>query len=342
MTASNVELLFRWPEVSLPRCRRCRLVRGGVDVDFEPGACGVAMTGSGERYAGRSVALRVVALLGAFDAEHRRLNLSQMSRRSGLPLATVHRFAADLVAGRLLVRREDGRYEVGARTWRLGLLAPANDLRELALPYLQDLVTATGHTIHLAVLDGARALVIERLVGTRTLPTRHSPGGHLPLHCTAVGKALLAYAPESLVDEVMEDLRQHTPYTVTDPRVLRRQLDGIRRAGLARSAQEHRLGVSSVAVPVTGHEGVVAAVGLLAPLATPRLPGALPHVRAAAASVSADFLRSGLDASNADVQVRTVVSTEPAANSRPATREPDPLPEPRRVVGSGRRKSSGY
>jgi DNA-binding IclR family transcriptional regulator len=155
-------------------------------------------------------------------------------------------------------------------------------------------VAATGHTVHLAVLDGPSALVIERLTGTRTIPTRHSPGARVPLHCTAVGKALLAYAPASLVDEVMTDLRRHTVYTLTDPRVLHRQLDDIRRTGLARSAQEHRLGVSSAAVPVTGPEGVVAAIALLAPLTSPRLPGAVPHLRAAAASVSADFLRSGL------------------------------------------------
>ena len=97
----------------------------------------------------------------------------------------------------------------------------------------------------------------------------------------------------------MSDLRRYTAYTVTDPRALHRQLDEIRRTGLARSAQEHRVGVSSVALPVSGHDGVVAALGLLAPLSSPRLPGALPHLRAAAASVSADFLRSGLDSPTA-------------------------------------------
>src|SRR3954464_2278868 len=183
--------------------------------------------------ASRSVTLRATAVLGAFDREHRCLTLSQLSRRSGLPLATVHRLPADLVEGRLLVRRGDGRYEIGARMWKLGLLAPATDLRELALPHLQDLVAGTGHTVHPAVPDGAGALVIERLAGTKTIPTRHSPGGRLPLHCTAVGKALLAYAPTLLLDEVMVDLRRNTAYTVTDPRVLHRQLDEIRRSGLA-------------------------------------------------------------------------------------------------------------
>jgi DNA-binding IclR family transcriptional regulator len=248
----------------------------------------------------RSVTLRATAVLGAFDTEHRCLNLSQLSRRSGLPLATVHRLAADLVQGRLLVRRGDGRYEIGARLWQLGLLAPPTDLRELAQPHLHDLVAATGHTAHLAVLDGPTALVIERLAGTKSLPTRHSPGAQVPLHCTAVGKVLLAFAPPLLVEEVLRDLRPYTAYTATDPRALQRQLEDIRRTGLSRSAQEHRVGVSSVAVAVSGHDGVVAALGLLAPLSAPRLPGALPHLRAAAASVSADFLRSGLDSRTSD------------------------------------------
>jgi DNA-binding IclR family transcriptional regulator len=260
------------------------------------------MSGASEISARRSVAGRAVAVLGAFDTDHRCLSLSDLSRRSGLPLATVHRLAADLVAGRLLVRRGDGRYEIGARMWRLGLLAPANDLRELALPHLQDLATATGHTVHMAVLDGARSLVIERLAGTKTIVTRHSAGGYLPLHCTPVGKVLLAYAPPTVVDEVMGDLRRHTPYTVTDPVALRRQLYAIRRTGLARGAQERRLGVSGVAVPVTGHEGVVAAIGLLAPLASPRLASALPHLRAAAASVSVDFVRSGLAPARGEIR----------------------------------------
>jgi DNA-binding IclR family transcriptional regulator len=240
------------------------------------------------------VTVRATSLLSAFDADHRVLNLSQLSRRSGLPLATVHRLAADLVESRLLVRRVDGRYEIGALLWRLGLLAPPTELRELALPHLQDLVAATGHTVHLAVLDGASALVIDRLSGTRTVPTRHSPGAHVPLHCSAVGKALLAYADPDVVDRVCADLRRRTAYTVTDPAVLRRQLEDIRRSGVACSTQEHRLGITSLAVPVTGRDGVVAAIGLLAPLRSPRLSGALPHLRAAAASVGADLVRSGL------------------------------------------------
>jgi DNA-binding IclR family transcriptional regulator len=237
----------------------------------------------------RSGTARALAVLGAFDHAHRALTLSDIARRADLPLATAYRIVAELDTGRLLVRRPDGAYEIGARGWHLGLLAPQTALREAALPHLQDLVTGTGHTVHMAVLDGPGALVLERLAGSRTLPTRHTPGTRLPLHCTAVGKALLAHAPAAVREAVLTGLSRHTAYTVTDRRSLERQLDQIRRTGVARSAQEHRLGVSSVAMPILDHTGLVAALGLLAPLTSARLGNSLAPMRAAAAAITQSF-----------------------------------------------------
>jgi DNA-binding IclR family transcriptional regulator len=145
------------------------------------------------------------------------------------------------------------------------------------------------------VLDGTSALVVERLAGSRTQPTRHSPGGRLPLHCTAVGKVLLAHAPAELLTRVEADLRRFTPWTTTDPDRLRRQLQLIRGSGLGRSAQEHRPGVSSLAMPVTGATGVVASLGILAPLTTPRLGGAVGPLSAAAAAVGAAVTAAALE-----------------------------------------------
>ena len=239
----------------------------------------------------RSGTARALAVLGAFDHAHRALTLSEIARRADLPPATAHRIIAELDAGRLLVRRADGAYEIGARGWHLGLLAPQTALREAALPHLQDLVTSTGHTVHMAVLDGPAALVLERLAGSRTLPTRHTPGTRLPLHCTAVGKALLAHAPPGVRAATLAGLSRHTAYTVTDRRAVERQLDQIRRTGIARSAQEHRLGVSSIAMPIIDHTGLVAALGLLAPLTSPRLGNTLAPMRAAAAAITQSLPR---------------------------------------------------
>lgn len=233
-----------------------------------------------------------MSVLDAFDGGLRALTLSEISRRTGLPVATAHRLVAELCAAGLLGRCADGTYEIGARMWRLGLLSPPTMLREVALPSLQDLVMSTGHTVHLAVREGTRALVIDRLAGSRTLPTRHRPGGRLPLHCTAVGKVLLAHAPEDVVGTVMGGLTRHTRYTVTDPAALRRQLQDVRRDDLARSAQEHRLGVSSLAMPVRTSAGVVAALALLAPMTAPRLSDALGPMAAAAAAIAAGATRA--------------------------------------------------
>jgi DNA-binding IclR family transcriptional regulator len=90
--------------------------------------------------------------------------------------------------------------------------------------------------VHLAVLEASRAMVVERLSGTRRVSTRHRPGALLPLHCTAIGKALLGYASEDVVRDVMAALTQHTPFTITDPRVLSRQLAEVRRTGVLAAA----------------------------------------------------------------------------------------------------------
>lgn len=238
----------------------------------------------------RSGTARALALLGAFDERHRVLTLTALARRAGLPLATASRMLIDLAAERLLVRRGDGAYEIGARIWHLSLLSPQTALREAALPHLQDLVATTGHTAHLAVLDGTGALVLERLAGTRSLPTRHTPGLRLPLHCTAVGKALLAHAPAEVYAAVAAELTRHTAHTITDATVLGRQLDQVRRTGVARSAQEHRIGVFSLAMPILAGSGPLTAVGLIAPLSSPRLSETLPPLRNATAAIAATVL----------------------------------------------------
>ena len=123
------------------------------------------MAGRG-RDPGRSVTARVLAVLAAFDDSHPRLRLSEVARRSGLPVSTVSRLLAELVAGEALARRPDGRYEVGRRLWQLGLLAPLNqELREVALPFIHDIQTATGDVAHIAVREGIAALYVERVVG---------------------------------------------------------------------------------------------------------------------------------------------------------------------------------
>jgi DNA-binding IclR family transcriptional regulator len=216
------------------------------------------------RNPGASVTSRALALLGAFDPEHRSLTLTELAGRAGLPAPTAHRLVGELVAWGALTRTANGSYVVGRRMWDLGLLAPLTaGLRTVAAPFLQDLFGATFATVHLAVRDGEQALYVDRLSGHASVPVVSDIGSRLPLHATGVGKVLLAYAPEQVQARVLGDLVRVTPYTITQPGRLSAQLRRVRRDGYAQTSEEMSLGACSVAVPVRDARGVTAALGIV-------------------------------------------------------------------------------
>jgi DNA-binding IclR family transcriptional regulator len=236
-----------------------------------------------------SVTSRALALLGAFDTQHPRLTLTEMAARARLPLATAHRLVAELQDWQALARRDDGRYEIGQRLWRLGLLAPVHlELGDVASPFLHDLHAATGDTVHIAVRDGLEALYVERVAGRTSVPVVSRAGDRLPLHATGVGKVLLAHAPPDVVEAALTRLTRVTRATVAVPGPLRRDLEEVRRRGYARTAEEMSLGTSSVAVPVHGADGTVAAaLGIVVPTSSRRdLTRLVPPLQVAAAGCS--------------------------------------------------------
>ena len=215
---------------------------------------------------GATVTSRALALLGAFDEHHRRLTLTELAARAELPLPTAHRLVGELVAWGALTRTPTGEYAVGRRLWDLGLLAPVQTgLRELASPYLHDLYGATLATVHLAVRDGTEVLYVDRLAGHASVPVVSSVGSRLPLHCTGVGKVLLAHAPAEVQRSVLADPIRITPYTITQPGLLRRQLSRVQRDGYATTTEEMSLGACSIAVPIRRGFDVVAALGIVVP-----------------------------------------------------------------------------
>ena len=215
---------------------------------------------------GATVTSRALALLGAFDEHHRRLTLTELADRAELPMPTAHRLVGELVAWGALARSSTGEYAVGRRLWDIGLLAPVQTgLREIASPYLHDLYGATLATVHLAVRDGTSALYVDRLAGHASVPVVSSIGSRLPLHATGVGKVLLAHAPVEVQHAVLADLPRITPYTITQPGLLRRQLARVLRDDYATTVEEMSLGACSVAVPIRSRATVVASLGIVVP-----------------------------------------------------------------------------
>ncbi|WP_432487130.1 IclR family transcriptional regulator [Kineococcus sp. SYSU DK018] len=233
---------------------------------------------------------KLLAVLGAFDGAHRRLNLTRLAERAGLALTTTHRIAAELTAWGALERRPDDTYVVGRRLWNLGLLAPVqSELGVVAAPFLHDLHAATKATVHLAVLDGARALYVDRVSGRWSVPIVSDVGSRLPLHTTGVGKVLLAHAPAEVVERCCADLVAPTRWAVTDADVLAGQLARVREQGWALTDQEMTPGAASLAVPVREAAGrVVAALGVvLAPfeVGSPVQQSLLAALRVTAAGI---------------------------------------------------------
>jgi len=236
-----------------------------------------------------TVASRVLSMLGAFCAEHPHLSLTQLSRRSGLPMATTHRLAAELTAWGALERDARGRYRIGLRLWEVGSLAPRGlGLREIAMPYLEDLYEATHENIQLAVLDGTEVVYLERIAGRASVNVFTRVAGRWPAHATGVGLVLLAYSPAEAQEEYLAGpLARFTEKTITDPARLRRHLADVRRAGYAISDRQVTLDALSVAAPVHGSgDEVVAALSIVVRAGTIAPTALAPAVRTAARGIS--------------------------------------------------------
>jgi DNA-binding IclR family transcriptional regulator len=208
---------------------------------------------------------RISLVLDAFDGPGR-LTLAQIVRRTGLPRSSAHRMLERLVKLRWL-RRSGRDYELGMRLVELGSLAVYQDrLVRAATPLLGELHRATGLVVHLAVLDGSDVVYLEK-IGDRVsgaIPTR--VGGRQPAHCTAVGKAILAYRNE----DAELDLRVRlTKYSIAGSSQLAAELAKVRAHGVAFEREESLLGFGCVAAPIGGSgdaREVVAAVSVCGPM----------------------------------------------------------------------------
>ncbi|MFF4833587.1 IclR family transcriptional regulator [Streptomyces sp. NPDC001315] len=237
----------------------------------------------------RSAPDRLLSVLAAFDHEHPALSLTDISRRAGLTLTTAHRLVGALTEWGALERDATGVYTVGLRLWEIAALAPRGlALRQVALPYLEDLYEATHENVQLAVRDGSDVVYIEWLSGRSAVGVHIRVGARWPLHATGVGLALLAHGePEFQERYCAGPLASFTPYTLTDPARLRRELAEVRHAGVAVSNRQITDDALSVAAAVRGPAGAVAAaVSVVVPHAHAQVAVLIPAVRLAARGIS--------------------------------------------------------
>jgi IclR family pca regulon transcriptional regulator len=216
---------------------------------------------------------RGLAILGCFSSTRPVLGIADIADDLGMSRSTTHRYVITLVALGYLEQGASRKYRLGLRVTDLGMSAlDSAGLREHSHPELEELRQRTSYTAGLGVLDGEEILYVDRARGFRREQTEAAldpqPGSRLPVHCTAIGKLLLAYLPEHEQRELIAKLTltKHGPNTITTKQALRDELEQIRRDGLAVNDQELAPDLRTLAAPVRDQTGaVLAAVNLSIP-----------------------------------------------------------------------------
>ncbi len=213
---------------------------------------------------------RMMTLLDALAASPEPASLKQLASATKLHPSTAHRILAAMTAARFVERQESGTYGLGIRLLELGNLVKSRiNLRQVALPFMQELHESIGEAINLGARHDDDIVYIERTSSGRSLVrVVYLVGGRAPLHLTSLGKLFLAAEPPQQVRDYARrtGLPGKTPRSLTTLAALEKELDKVRRHGIAYDDEEAEVGLKCVAAPIHDDEGrIVAALSVSAP-----------------------------------------------------------------------------
>jgi DNA-binding IclR family transcriptional regulator len=199
------------------------------------------------------------------SARETAVGISDLAAATDLPMSTTHRLLKALEA-RGFIGRQGTKYTMGARFLQLGEAfwrSEYAEMRRRASTSLERLFEWTGATVQLAVPDGRHAIYLEKITGRGGCAIPTCVGQRVPVSCTGVGKAMLAFSSRDLVGGVLSGgLRRMTENSIVDAEILRKQLDTVRSGGVALDQEEFREGVFCIAAPVLSLGRPIAAVSL--------------------------------------------------------------------------------
>jgi IclR family KDG regulon transcriptional repressor len=210
---------------------------------------------------------RALAVIEFLDNSHRGWNISELSRKLNVPKSTMHLIVLELERLGYVSREPGSRdYTLAVKVCELGRSLMRNVLLpDIALPHLEDLVRKVRLTAHLAVLEHDQAMYVQKVDCPGLIKFDTYVGKRTNLHCTAVGKVLLAYAAEHKRSHILErePFARYTRHTITSTILLRKELTKVRQCGYAVDDEEEELEVRCIAVPVFRPTGeFVAALGV--------------------------------------------------------------------------------
>ena len=213
---------------------------------------------------------RALVILEYLGTQTKEIGVRELGQAIGLSKSSVHRILQTLRArGFVKWNPDNARYSLGMRAFEVGCgILRSMEAHAIAKPHLEQLVNALGETAFLGVIDDAELVYIDKIDGRRSVRMYADIGARRPLHCTGIGKALLAHLERSEIDRILaaKPLTRYTKNTITDPDLLRQDLEKARRQGYAEDNEEIEEGLYCVGAPLFNYSGrPIAAISVSVP-----------------------------------------------------------------------------
>jgi IclR family KDG regulon transcriptional repressor len=246
-----------------------------------------------ERYLINSI-LRASSILKCFSGANTHFKISELARHLGLDRSTTYRILLSLEQAGLVEKDEKaGTYSLGLTAFEIGnAYLRQTDLIQVSKPIMADLASKVQETVHLAVLSDIEIVYVDKVDSPRTLGVMSKLGQRGPLHCTSLGKTLLAFQPEDEQERIIQKIRMNpfTSRTITSKQKLIEELRIVKKQGYALDRREIEEDVECIGAPILNHLGnVIAALSISGPqrkIGTPREKEFIRDVVKAAALIS--------------------------------------------------------
>ncbi|QTL96715.1 helix-turn-helix domain-containing protein [Iocasia frigidifontis] len=212
---------------------------------------------------------RAINILEKLIYSDKGLGVTEISNSLALKKSTTHRILSTLVNHGYVAQDENSKYKVGLKFFEVGSVAINKlDLRNDVRPFLKKIRDKTNETVHLGLLDNNHVLYIDKVESLKTVRMFSEIGRKIEPHCTSLGKVLLAYSPDKVVDDIIDNgLIKYTDNTITEPDKLKEHLKEVRINGYAIDDEEQLMGVRCIAGPIFNYEGeVIASFSITGPL----------------------------------------------------------------------------
>ena len=206
---------------------------------------------------------RALNILEVVSQSKEPLGVTELSNKMDLNKSTVYRMLNTLqYRGYIAQDNENDKYTTGLKLFELGsLVINELDLRKTSISYLEDLMKLTGETVHLGILDDGEVIYIEKVESSETIRMHSKIGKRVYAHNTSLGKILLAYSDEEVMENILNNkgLPKTTENTIIKQNKFKKHLQQVKEQGYAVDNEESEKGINCIAGPIFDHKGEITA-----------------------------------------------------------------------------------